>query len=308
MAPGKMRVANLSKATAVTIDCDFCDFPALLAMYGLEPSEESRKVVKGSLYALSEMEVRSMMDGMGFIPQAINGLCALGFPVAPNRVLYTGHGVNLIYWLPESIGWNDDSEWNLKRVKSIFSRLVEQHTPWFIDPSAKDVGTRIFPIPGHPHRRESAYKTIAVLDGGHDTVSDWDAILTTLDATLKKVKGARRSKTSKSKGKPTGEKVNWTYTRWNDALNYMRDGYHDYPSELAREHLLVIDDVGAEHGSEYGTQKLLEVLEKRLGKWTFITSNLGMEAFAEMDKRIASRLIRNHNKVLEIQSKDFALR
>lgn len=217
VAPGKMRVANLSKATAVTIDCDFCDFPALLAMYGLEPSEESRKVVKGSLYALSEMEVRSMMDGMGFIPQAINGLCALGFPVAPNRVLYTGHGVNLIYWLPESIGWNDDSEWNLKRVKSIFSRLVEQHTPWFIDPSAKDVGTRIFPIPGHPHRRESAYKTIAVLDGGHDTVSDWDAILTTLDATLKKVKGARRSKTSKSKGKPTGEKVNWTYTRWNDA-------------------------------------------------------------------------------------------
>ena len=98
------------------------------------------------------------------------------------------------------------------------------------------------------------------------------------------------------------------YTRWIDALNYMRDGHHDYPSELAREHLLVIDDVGAEHGSEYGTQKLLEVLEKRMGKWTFITSNLGMEAFAEMDKRIASRLIRNHNKVLEIQSKDFALR
>ncbi len=98
------------------------------------------------------------------------------------------------------------------------------------------------------------------------------------------------------------------YTRWIDALNYMRDGHHDYPSELAREHLLVIDDVGAEHGSEYGTQKLLEVLEKRMGKWTFITSNLNMETFAEMDKRIASRLVRDHNTVLEVSCRDYALR
>ena len=98
------------------------------------------------------------------------------------------------------------------------------------------------------------------------------------------------------------------YIRWIDALNYMRDGHHGYASELAREHLLVIDDIGAEHGSEYGIGKLLEILDKRMGKWTFITSNLTMERFAELDNRIASRLIRDHNRVLSIVTTDYALR
>jgi DNA replication protein DnaC len=72
--------------------------------------------------------------------------------------------------------------------------------------------------------------------------------------------------------------------------------------------MLVIDDIGAEHGSEYGTQKLLELLDRRAGKWTFITSNLTMERFAELDNRIASRLIRGHNRVLQIVTQDYALR
>ena len=88
----------------------------------------------------------------------------------------------------------------------------------------------------------------------------------------------------------------------------MRDGHHNYAAELARESLLVIDDIGAEHGSEYGSQKLLEVLDKRLGKWTFITSNLTMERFAEIDRRIASRLVRDNNQVLECVTTDYALR
>jgi len=98
------------------------------------------------------------------------------------------------------------------------------------------------------------------------------------------------------------------FIRWIDALNYMRDGHHSYAVELAREHLLVIDDIGAEHGSEYGTQKLLEILEKRLGRWTFITSNLTMDRFAELDKRIASRMVRDHNKVIAVDATDYALR
>jgi len=98
------------------------------------------------------------------------------------------------------------------------------------------------------------------------------------------------------------------FVRWIDALNYMREGHHSYAAELSREHLLVIDDIGAEHGSDYGTQKLLEVLDKRLGKWTFITSNLTMERFAEIDRRIASRLVRDHNQVVEVVTTDYALR
>ena len=102
--------------------------------------------------------------------------------------------------------------------------------------------------------------------------------------------------------------VDCRFVRWSTALNYMRDGNHNYVLELAKFPMLVIDDIGAEHGSEYGTQKLLELLDRRMGKWTFITSNLTMERFAELDNRIASRLIRDHNKVLEIVTTDYALR
>ena len=98
------------------------------------------------------------------------------------------------------------------------------------------------------------------------------------------------------------------FIRWVDALNYMRDGHHNYAAELGQEHLLVIDDIGAEHGSEYGTGKLMELLNRRLGRWTFITSNLTMKRFSEMDDRIASRLIRDHNRVFQIETKDYALR
>ena len=102
--------------------------------------------------------------------------------------------------------------------------------------------------------------------------------------------------------------VDCRFIRWSTALNYMRDGHHNYVHELAKFHMLVIDDIGAEHGSEYGTQKLLELLDRRAGKWTFITSNLTMERFAELDNRIASRLIRSHNRVLQIVTQDYALR
>lgn len=73
---------------------------------------------------------------------------------------------------------------------------------------------------------------------------------------------------------------------------------------------LVIDDLGAERDeSGFVKDKMLELLNRRLGKWTILTTNLSLKNIAEnYDARISSRLIRDENRVKRISAIDYALR
>lgn len=56
---------------------------------------------------------------------------------------------------------------------------------------------------------------------------------------------------------------------------------------------VVIDDIGAEHDpSGFAKSRAYDIAEGRLGKWTVITSNLSFAQIAELDTRIASRMLR----------------
>ncbi|WP_458412259.1 ATP-binding protein [Schinkia sp. CFF1] len=58
--------------------------------------------------------------------------------------------------------------------------------------------------------------------------------------------------------------------------------------------LLVIDDMGAEAGSNYDIQKVFELLDSRLGKPTIFTTNLNNVQFTEtFGKRNTSRILKN---------------
>ncbi len=58
--------------------------------------------------------------------------------------------------------------------------------------------------------------------------------------------------------------------------------------------LLVIDDMGAEAGSNHDIQKIFELLDSRLGKPTVFTTNLNYEQFSEtFGKRNASRILKD---------------
>ena len=61
--------------------------------------------------------------------------------------------------------------------------------------------------------------------------------------------------------------------------------------ELQYMGLLVIDDIGAENGTEWAAEKLLMLLNARRNKPTVITSNLTLEDIANNNERIASRLL-----------------
>lgn len=73
--------------------------------------------------------------------------------------------------------------------------------------------------------------------------------------------------------------------------------------------LVVLDDIGADHDpSGIATSKVDRILRSRSRKWTIITCNLNLEQIADrMDTRITSFLIRDENKVIEIEADDYAL-
>lgn len=97
--------------------------------------------------------------------------------------------------------------------------------------------------------------------------------------------------------------------RWATAVNkYMRAGDYGIVDHLCDLRLLLIDDVGSEHMSDYTNKELLRVLENRLDKWTIITTNKTMDEISDtVDMRISSRLKRGRNVVVNMFNvKDFA--
>ncbi len=83
------------------------------------------------------------------------------------------------------------------------------------------------------------------------------------------------------------------------------DYYH-----APRTKFLAIDDIGAIRDSTgHITSKLVQLLCQRDNRWTVITSNMTIEAIEKkIDGRVASRLIRGNNVLVEVNCIDYALR
>lgn len=73
--------------------------------------------------------------------------------------------------------------------------------------------------------------------------------------------------------------------------------------------LLVVDDLGVERDtSGFIKDRLFTLLEKRLNKWTLITTNLKLKTIQDSyDVRIASRIIRDGNRYRPFKSGDWWL-
>lgn len=106
------------------------------------------------------------------------------------------------------------------------------------------------------------------------------------------------------------------FRRWQNLLNRLRQGeYHRLETD-ARDWFKVIDDLGVGAiGSDgeatgFAVQKMGELLDRRLRKWTVITTNFTRRQIAEQfDTRIASRLIRGGNVVCDCEHlRDYSIR
>ncbi|MED0673163.1 ATP-binding protein [Aneurinibacillus aneurinilyticus] len=89
---------------------------------------------------------------------------------------------------------------------------------------------------------------------------------------------------------------------------YNRDSNH---SELELLELiktvdcLVLDDIGAEYGTDWAVTKMFEVVDSRLGRHTIYTTNLGPEELAErLGPRNMSRM-KQDTEILVMQGDDY---
>jgi DNA replication protein DnaC len=101
-----------------------------------------------------------------------------------------------------------------------------------------------------------------------------------------------------------------SYRDWRRCSARFKNQEWDLVDAICEDWLCVLDDIGAEHDpNSFAASKLDEICNRRLGKWTVITSNLQLEQIsAQMDPRIASRLLRGGNVVVGIDTEDYALR
>ena len=96
---------------------------------------------------------------------------------------------------------------------------------------------------------------------------------------------------------------------WMKTIESLRDKEFYWVREIAEADFVVLDEIGAENPpTAYVSAKLFDVLNRRLNKWTVITSNRSVEAWAEIEVRISSRLVRPPNRVVHSNATDYALR
>lgn len=73
--------------------------------------------------------------------------------------------------------------------------------------------------------------------------------------------------------------------------------------------VVFLDDIGAERdASGFASDELNTLLGTRTGKWTIITANLNFKKLAAIDERIASRIVRDNNLVVQVNTEDYSLR
>ena len=202
----KMRQADLVKAAALTVDVDAYDWKGA-AIWG-EDRDERKQAMRNA----SAEDVLGWMKEVRFVETVLEQAGFEGLP-RPNRILYTGQGINLVYWIEDAIGWTSGDGWTADRMKATVKRFhAARPDLWWWDSSAKDIGTRIFPLPTLPHRDTG--KIVRVLDS-HDNIvplAPWFDKLEAAYPVPKKIKKAPTTarKRSRSKCGPAPSGSTWT--------------------------------------------------------------------------------------------------
>lgn len=95
---------------------------------------------------------------------------------------------------------------------------------------------------------------------------------------------------------------------WPQFLDLLKDREFWRMRDLIECNFAVIDDIGSEQGTAFSLEQLYRVVNGRIRKWTVFTSNIPWREIAALDGRIASRLGRRGNEVVEVDAMDYVLR
>jgi DNA replication protein DnaC len=97
---------------------------------------------------------------------------------------------------------------------------------------------------------------------------------------------------------------------WPRFVQELRGGSaYDQRNDMIKWPVLFLDDIGAERDTTgFATDELNTLLGCRMGKWTLLTSNLGLNDLAGVDNRIASRMVRDRNVCVQTTAPDYSTR
>lgn len=106
-----------------------------------------------------------------------------------------------------------------------------------------------------------------------------------------------------------GRKLKWGDCIWRLRNEETRAEACADIDEALEHRLLLIDDIGGSKDSEFSASALFRIMEKRINRWTLITSNRSLKQIEDtIDARISSRMVRDRNVCLEIKTVSFAQR
>ena len=104
--------------------------------------------------------------------------------------------------------------------------------------------------------------------------------------------------------------------RWSRLLGQLRSGEYHRLHVAAEDWFKAIDDLGTDalgadgEATQFAVSKMGDLLDRRLRKWTVITTNFSRKQIAEkFDVRIASRLMRHGSVIVDATGlRDYGLR
>lgn len=100
------------------------------------------------------------------------------------------------------------------------------------------------------------------------------------------------------------------YTRlWRKLVSRLKEGAWGELEDLLKSDFLIIDDLFAAYdNSGFALSIADRICDERQGKWTLFTTNKLLDEIADEEQRIASRMKRGLNVVVETVVKDYATR
>jgi len=96
---------------------------------------------------------------------------------------------------------------------------------------------------------------------------------------------------------------------WPKMIERMRSGDYSDSLQIQEADFVVIDEIGATRDpTGFAKDQLFQLTDRLIGKWAVLTGNVTMRQLGDFDTRIPSRIIRDDNECVQVNTVDYALR
>lgn len=117
--------------------------------------------------------------------------------------------------------------------------------------------------------------------------------------------GSGKTHLAREARKALGSRPGTQFWKCSRVTSMLRAGEFDLRYQLTHLDVLFLDDLGVDRSTDFMRAEWCNLLDDRLDKWTFITSNLSpAEIATDIHERLSSRLFRGMNTRVDMREAD----